>query len=198
MKEIFKVGGILFLVTVIAATSLAAVYSVTKPRILKSKAEEFKAGLTIVLPGADNKAIFPVEKDDQILYYKGFSTPDSSHLVGYAFLGHAAGYSSVIEVLVGVDTTGHVIGIKVLSQSETPGLGTKIQEVKYGETQNWVQKQFIGKAAQNSAVIKDGGEIEAITGATISSRAVARSVAQGYRRIFGTDLNSNNQNTILR
>jgi Na+-translocating ferredoxin:NAD+ oxidoreductase subunit G len=183
MKEIFKVGAILFITSVAAATSLAAVYSITKPRILKSKQEQFMASLTLALPGAEKDAILPVEKDGTVLFYKGYSSADTSKLVGYAFTGRSSGYSSVIETLIGVDSTGHVIGIRVLSQTETPGLGTKIQEVKYGETLTWVQKQFIGKMAAACKVDKDGGEIVSITGATISSRAVARSVSEGFNQI---------------
>jgi len=183
MKEILKVGGILFFTSVVAATSLAAVYSVTKPRILKSRQEQFKAGLAIVLPGAAQDAIFPVEKDNQVVFYKGFTSPDTAQFVGYAYSGRAAGYSSIIETLVGVDSTGKVIGIKVISQVETPGLGTKIAEVKYGENLSWVQKQFIGKGAATCKVNKDGGEINAITGATISSRAVAKGISEGYNKL---------------
>jgi electron transport complex protein RnfG len=125
-----------------------------------------------------------VEKDGKIIFYKGYSAPDTTKLIGYAFTGRSTGYSSVIETLVGVDSAGQVIGIRVLSQTETPGLGTKIQEVKYGEKLTWVQKQFIGKSAATTKVDKDGGEIVSITGATISSRAVAKSVSEGYRQIM--------------
>lgn len=184
MKEILKLGAILFMTSVVAATSLAAVYSITKPRILKSKEAEFIASLTLALPGADKDAILPVIKDGTVLFYKGYTSPDTLKLVGYAFTGRAFGYSSVIETMVGVDSTGRVIGIRVLSQMETPGLGTKIQEVKYGEKAAWVQKQFVGKMAAGCQVDKDGGEIDSITGATISSRATARSVSEGYHRIM--------------
>ena len=81
--------------------------------------------------------------------------------------------------MVGVDTTGKIIGLKVIAQTETPGLGTKIEEVKYGEKSPWFQDQFIKRTADGLAVDKDGGEIKSITGATISSRAVAVSIKNG-------------------
>ncbi len=81
----------------------------------------------------------------------------------------APGYSSIIELLVGVDNDGEIIGIKVLSQSETPGLGANIVKEEY-------LKQYIGKKQAEIKLNKDGGEIDAITGATITSRAVANNV----------------------
>jgi Na+-translocating ferredoxin:NAD+ oxidoreductase subunit G len=183
MKDILKVGIILFITSAVAATCLAAVYSVTKPRIIKTKQMEFTASLSLALPGADPDAIIPVEKDGKILFYKGFFSHDTSKLVGYAYTGRSSGYSGVIETLVGVDSAGQVIGIRILSQVETPGLGSRIQEKKYGDTLTWVQKQFIGKMAAACKVDRDGGEIVSITGATISSRAVAKSVSEGYNQI---------------
>jgi len=183
MKDMLKLGGILTLITVIAAVGLAAVYSITKPRIEEQERLALERALTIALPMADKRAIIPVKKDDQVLYYKGYASPDTSQLVGYAYVAYGPGYSSVIKTMVGVDTTGKILGMKVLSQVETPGLGTKIEEVKYGEKDPWFQRQFIGKSAAKLAVDKDGGEIKSITGATISSRALTNSVVAGYKQL---------------
>ena len=182
MKDIFKLGGILMVVTVIAASGLAGVYQVTQPRILEQKKKELQNALTLALPGAADDSIYPVEENGRVLYYKAYSAPDTTKLVGFAFITQGAGYSSVIETMVGVDTSGQIIGIKVMSQVETPGLGTKIEEIRYGESEPWFQQQFIGKSAERLAVDKDGGEISSITGATISSRATANSIVEGYRR----------------
>ncbi len=185
MNDIIRFGGILLLVSVIAAAGLAAVYQVTNPRILEQKKLELQNALGTAMQGADVNAIKEVAGEGGgILYYKGFVAPDTSELVGYAFIAAGIGYSSTIETMVGVDSTGKIIGIKILSQGETPGLGTKVQEVRYGEKEPWFQQQFLGRSVSKLAVDKDGGEIKSITGATISSRAVAKSIVAAYGNLF--------------
>jgi len=85
--------------------------------------------------------------------------------------------------MVGVDTTGTIKGIKIMQQVETPGLGTKVEEVRYGENFSWFQDQFLNHVAQGLAVDKDGGKIISVTGATISSRAVANSIKKGLSKL---------------
>ena len=184
MKDIIKLGSILMLITTIAATTLAAVYSVTKPLIDLRKQEELNAAKSIALPGVNLKAIDEVKIEKKVLYYTGYADTNKSNLVGYAFLAYGNGYSSTIESIVGVDSSGFIIGIKVLSQTETPGLGTKIEEIKYGDSLTWVQNKFIGKFCTNLSVDKDGGEIQSITGATISTRAVTNSIVAGYEDLL--------------
>ena len=170
-------------ITVVAATALAGIYSVTKPRIERQKQLVIENALTTALPSAPKEAIFPVERDGVILYYKGYTDTTQTTLLGYAFIAKGLGYSSVIETMVGVDTTGHIIGMKVLSQQETPGLGTRIEEIKYKEKDPWFLRQFMGMAADGLAVDKDGGDIQSITGATISSRALTKSVVAAFQRL---------------
>jgi electron transport complex protein RnfG len=81
----------------------------------------------------------------------------------------ATGYSSVISSLVGLDLDNKIIGIEVLSQQETAGLGANIAKESF-------LKQFIGKTKEELKIKKDGGQIDAITGATISSRAITDGV----------------------
>ncbi len=183
MKDIYKLGGLLMLITAIAATALAGIYNVTKPRIEEQKALALDRALTIALPGIPRDAIVAVENNDEVLYYKGYETPQQENLVGYAFVAYGPGYSSVIETMVGVDSTGSILGMKVLSQVETPGLGTKVEEIKYGEDTPWFTRQFINKRAAEVEVDKDGGDIQSITGATISSRALTRSVVAAYEKL---------------
>ncbi|HOH07613.1 MAG TPA: RnfABCDGE type electron transport complex subunit G [bacterium] len=183
MKEIVRFGLILMIVSVVAATALAAVYGVTNPRILAQKEAQLQAALAAALPGSDPASLKTVRENGEVLYYAAFAPGDTSKPMGYAFLARGAGYSSTIETIVGVDTLGHILGMKVLYQSETPGLGTKLQEVKYGDKEPWFPRQYLGKPAANVAVDKDGGEIRSITGATISSRAVTRAVNEGFARL---------------
>jgi Na+-translocating ferredoxin:NAD+ oxidoreductase subunit G len=191
MKEIVKLGGLLMLISVIAATALAGIYTVTKPKIEYQKQFALEQALMTALPGAAQDAVFPIEKDGRVLYYEGFKSADKTQLIGYAFIGQWPGYSSVIETMVGVDTTGNIIGLKVLDQKETPGLGTRTEEIKHGENDSWFQRQFLGKDAAALKVDKDGGEIQSITGATISSRAVTRSVVAAFQELKAQQSRSN-------
>jgi electron transport complex protein RnfG len=179
MSEQVRMAVMLLLVTVVAAAALAAVDIITKPRIEEQKRLALECALTIALPTADSSAIIPIMENDHVLYYKGYSSPDTSILVGYAFVAYGKGYSSTIETMVGVDTTGMVCGTKVLHQIETPGLGTKIEEIRYDEDKPWFQERLKNRRAEELVIDKDGGEINSITGATISSRAVTKSIAEG-------------------
>jgi Na+-translocating ferredoxin:NAD+ oxidoreductase subunit G len=183
MKDILKLGGLLMLITSIAATALAGIYSVTKPLIERQKQLVLENALTIALPALEKESIFPVEKAGEIVYYEGYTTSAKEELVGYAFVAKGPGYSSVIETMIGVDTTGNIIGMQVLSQQETPGLGTRVEEIKYGEKDAWFLKQFMGDSAEDVKVDKDGGDIQSITGATISSRALTKSVVVAFSKM---------------
>lgn len=182
MKDIIKLGGILFIVTAIAAAALAMVNSVTKEKIEAQKKQVVENALTIALPAADKDAIVKTTSDE-LEYYTGYKTPDKKDVVGYAIVAKGQGYSSEIQTMVGVDTSGTIIGLTVMQQVETPGLGTKIEEVRYGEEKPWFQVQFIGRTHENLAVEQDGGDIKAITGATISSRAVTNSIRDALKKL---------------
>jgi electron transport complex protein RnfG len=179
MKEVVKFGGILLFITGLAAGLLAYVDSLTKPKIEEQKKSEQETALGWVLPQAKEGVIVPCGPEGEALYYIGYARKETTDLVGYAFLAKGTGYSSDIETMVGVDTSGVITGIRILSQEETPGLGSRIIEVRPGEEEPWFQCQFRGKKANQVAVEKDRGEINSITGATISSRAVANSIREG-------------------
>jgi len=86
---------------------------------------------------------------------------------GKAVTAEAQGYSGPITVLVGIDHGSKISGIKIINQRETPGLGNKIVDLKF-------LKQFIGLSTNNSIEVKV--DIDAVTGATISSKAVCKAV----------------------
>ncbi|MBN1348600.1 RnfABCDGE type electron transport complex subunit G [candidate division KSB1 bacterium] len=186
MKDILKLGGILMLVTALAAAALALANHLTKDEIDKEERKAERISRSQALPDAAPFAIHPVKKDGKILYYKGYSKPDTTKLVGYAFIALGKGYSSVIKTMVGIDTTGKICGTKIISQKETPGLGTKIEEVKYGDKSEipWFQKRLKGKMANELVVDKDGGKIESVSGATISSRAVTNSIREAIEKML--------------
>jgi electron transport complex protein RnfG len=183
MKDVVKLGLILLLVTAIAGTALSIVNNITKPKIEGQKRLVTERALIAALPSANKNEIVPVYKGDSLKYYIGFKDTSKKEIAGYAFVAKGAGYSSTIETMVGVDTTGKIIGIKIMQQVETPGLGTKIEEVKHGQHSPWFQQQFIDKLATGVAVDKDNGKIVSVTGATISSRAVTNSISFGALKL---------------
>ena len=101
----------------------------------------------------------------------------TNQTVGYAVESFTSkGFSGTINIMVGFDIDGNIIGTSVLSHSETPGLGAKMTEPAF-------YTQFIGKnpASFRLAVRKDGGDVDAITASTITSRAYCDAVDRAYR-----------------
>lgn len=189
MKVIFRFGFILFIICLAAAGSLALVNLITKPKILAQMQLEEKASLKEVLPEADE--FQDVKKGEEVSYYKGYK---DKKLIGVAFKASRKGYSSIIETMAGMDLSGKITGIKIISQGETPGLGSRITEVadettladilqgkKKGakEQRPWFTEQFKGKNV--SSLDED---VQAITGATISSEAVIKSVKEQGLKIL--------------
>lgn len=180
MREILKMSGTLTLITVVAAGVLALVNNQTAPKIQAQRRLVIERALSVALPAAKDGIVVPQYEGDEVSYYRGYASKDTTKLVGYAFVAKGVGYSSTIETMVGIDTTGIIQGISILYQLETPGLGAKIEEIRYGENKPWFQRQFVGRKADKLAVDKDGGEIISVTGATISSRAVTNSIREGF------------------
>jgi electron transport complex protein RnfG len=102
-------------------------------------------------------------------------------LVGRAFTVVAPdGYSGKIEIMMGVDPEGTITGIEIVSHAETPGLGAKIEKEEKWPGKGSGPGGLVGKSlANNLKVKKDGGEIDQITGATISPRAIVKAVKKG-------------------
>ncbi len=177
MKEIFRLCFVLTVIAAVSAGVLAFVSQKTKEPIEKSLLEEKMSAVRSVLPPFDNepdKDTLVVREDDaEVIFYRGRT---DGKVVGAAFTVVAPnGYSGEIQIMVGVDTDGVVQGIEILQHLETPGLGAKIETPDFRE-------QFKGKSLKEPEqwdVIKDGGTFKQITGATISSRAVAHAVARG-------------------
>jgi electron transport complex protein RnfG len=157
MKEMIRYGFILALICIVAAGLLAAVNSLTKSRIITQVQAEEEASLKEVIPEAEY--FEPVKSEDEIIYYKALDK--TKKIIGAAFKAQGKGYSSTIETMVGMRQDGSIIAIKVLSQNDTPGLGARVVESSFTD-------QFRDK--------KDLSDIQAITGATISSKAVIDSV----------------------
>lgn len=197
MRDILRYGMILMVVAGLSAGSLALVYKATEGRRKQIVAQEKRDALLEVLPEA---SVFePVSKNQsEVQYYIGYKTEDKKVIAGYACIAEGKGYSSTIRTMVGFDPKGVITGLKVLSQQETPGLGARIEEVKTSRSlkdvllrredgrkeedseKPWFQSQFVGKKPEDLYVEK----LDAITGATITSKAVIDSVREKVKSVI--------------
>jgi len=166
MKEMLRYGFILALICFVASASLALINSLTKSRILAQGKVEEEASLKDVMAMAER--FEPVNSGSDIIYYKAYDK--DGKFLGTAFKAQGKGYSSTIETMVGMDKDGAITAIKILNQNETPGLGARVVEPEF-------TGQFKHKNWQTL------NEVNAITGATISSKAVTDSVKKKAEEI---------------
>ena len=178
---IVRLGVILMLIAGVAAGGLSLLNNQTAPIIAEYKAKQQAEARQEVCRSLGATSFEQVVTEDGFEYYNALN--DSGDVVGYVTLAYGKGYSSTIETIAGYDTNFSVSGLKITFQQETPGLGTKSVEVKKGESEPWFLRQFKEKDALNVAVKQDRGEIDAITGATITSRAISVSVRDAARKI---------------
>lgn len=162
---VLRITAILFVIASVVAAALAGVNQITKPIIERQNAEKTRVAISAVLAGGGESIPFSDETGTVKAVYKGEN--------GYAVQVAPQGFDGAIEMMVGIDLQGAVTRISVISQSETAGLGAVCAaETSAGEA---FRAQFSGVSG-SVAVAKDGGDIDAITGATITSRAVTRGV----------------------
>lgn len=180
MKDLARMVIVLTAICLVAALALSQVYAVTKGPIEKANRAEKLMAIKAVLPDYDNEPDKGEKKIGNRIYYPGTI---ANKPVGFAFEAVSPnGYSGEIKVLVGVLPDGSVNGLEILDHKETPGLGQKIEDEKW--TQKVIFKDPIKKTHRTLAntkwnVKKDGGEIDQISGATISPRAVVEAVKGG-------------------
>ncbi len=161
----------------VAGLALAAVYEVTKEPIAYQLKLEVIRSLTAVLPGMDidpDRDFVDLQRPEDG-HVKVFQAATGDKADGIAFQVRAPdGYSGNIFVMMGVLADGTLGGIEILNHAETPGLGSLIIEDSFKD-------QFKGRSLDdtNFKVKKDGGDIDQITGATISPRAVSGAVEKG-------------------
>jgi len=167
VSQLVKFGLILGVICLAATLVLAVTYEVTRPKIEEQLKKEEQNALRSIMPSADS---FSQKAKDEIEYFEALK---GKTVVGYCVRVIGSGYSGYIRMMAGVDLNGTIEGVAILEHSETPGLGAKINEIRRGESEPWFLKQFRGKSAGAIAVKKD---IDAITGATISSRAVTDAI----------------------
>ena len=164
-------------VCLVCSALLGVAYAVTKAPIEKAAQAKTEASLSQVLPAFDaiEESTVAVEGED-VHYYKALS---EGKVVGYAVEAGTIGFGGPLTLMVGVTPDGVVYNTSVLSHSETPGLGANL-------TTEGFMKQFSGMDASSPiAVRKDGGNVEAITSATITSRAVCGAINNAKNKLEG-------------
>ena len=169
----------LFVITIISGFSLGYINELTVGPIEKGKIERKVNALKLVLPAFDNNPVEDVQKiksdyaKDSVEVFPAF---ENNEFVGAAVIGSTEkGFSGLIKLMIGFKPDGTVQNIVVLEQKETPGLGTKMKDEKF-----LAQFRDINPSAFNLKVTKDGGEVDALTGATITSRAFGEAVQMAY------------------
>lgn len=150
----------LTIISMVAAGALAGVYMLTLSNIEAQKKAKQEAAKLAVLDG---------------------------HEDGVAIETSVDGFGGTIRLMVGFDADGNILGYEILEHQETPGLGSHIEHwFKHADKPN---QNIIGRKADGKfAVSKDGGEIDAITAATISSRAFLKAINQAYAEFKGGDV----------
>ena len=159
MKYILKLAIILLLITAVVAGLLGLVNMLTADKIAENTAKKANEAMQTVLPASS------YEKLD--ISAEGISEAYKAEQ-GYVIRLNAMGFGGAIDMMVGIDLSGAVTGISVISHGETASLGAECTRA------DW-QSQFVGTSG-NLQVSKDGGTIDALTGATVTSRAVTEAV----------------------
>lgn len=161
LKSIILTTSVLFIICAFVTAFLAGINDVTAPIIEEKNKENIALSCQQVLPEAD---IFEEIEN-------GFKALDNSRgLIGYVFITQAKGYGGDISVMTGIDKNGKISGVSILSMDETPGLGANAKNESF-------TKQYSKNTYQTGAALsKDGGNIDALTGATITSQAVTDAV----------------------
>lgn len=161
-------------ITIVAAAALGAVYMFTQNAIQEQQIAKQTAAISAVLP--EHERIADPETVNGLTVYKAYT---GDQFVGAAVETQADGFGGVIRLMVGFDADNHIVNYEVLEQQETPGLGTHI--VEWFKNADKPKQNILGREANGAfTVSKDGGDVDAITAATISSRAFLKAVNAAY------------------
>jgi electron transport complex protein RnfG len=215
MKNIIKPALVLAAVAFCSSLFLSYMKEITSPLIKQQEREKEQNALMMVLPGYETgePQIVKLDNGEEFKFWIGEKETDDGVLKGYAFLSVNYGYSGDIKSMVGVDENNIVLGISIVQQSETPGLGDRVNEKATSETiwgvilgksyggegvtEPWFQDQFKGidlnkkikivKQGTWTSDIKDDllsqNAVSAITGATITTKAITGSLKEGLIKL---------------
>ena len=174
IKEVIKPAAILFVICVAVSAALAGTNLLTADRIARAAAQKAEESRMVVLPEAE--AFQEKEGEDGTHYIGLTKEAPEGVVVGYVFETESKGYGGTVKVMTGINTEGNITGVIVLSHSETPGLGANAEK----ETFRDQYQQPVANLTGGIQVVKfqapAEGEIQAMTGATITSTAVTNAV----------------------
>jgi len=189
MNYYVKLGLVLLVITAIASGILAFLNGVTEPIIKANKLKAEIAARKDVLPDAVTFVADSVQVEAKVTtpdplaikeevstgasYFKFFQAlNEAEETVGYCFTASLYGYSGDVITMVGIGNDMKINKIKVISQTETPGLGANCIMQSF-------QDRFKALSSSELVVDKDGGNIQSLTGATITTRTIANSIKDG-------------------
>ncbi|MFO8129380.1 MAG: RnfABCDGE type electron transport complex subunit G [Bacteroidales bacterium] len=168
----------LFIITLVASMALGGIYTLTKEPIETAKKAAQEEAIRQVIPEFDalkESVVDPVDGSEPLVFNVGYKDGEK---IGTAVLSYSnQGYDpTTIKVMVGFRPDGSIYNTAVVQQKETPGLGTKMELPSFRD-------QFKGKdpGKFDLRVANDGGDVDAITAATISSRAFCAAVRRAYQ-----------------
>ena len=172
----------LTLISTAFALCLGVVYELTKEPIAQTQLNKKLNAISQVVPEFNNNPdtdmfMLSTPEGDSLEIYPALN---GENLVGYAVNSYTMnGFSGKFSIMVGFNPDGSIYDIMVLSHAETPGLGSKMAEPEFKD-------QFKGKnpATFSLNVKKEGGDIDAITAATISSKAFGDAINRAYKTLF--------------
>lgn len=172
----------LLLVTAFAATALGYVYDLTKDAIEEAKLKIQAEAIAKVLPTYERlDESYKVAAENGVDSLEFFPAFQGEHRVGVAIKTYTKnGFSGYISIMVGIDKDGNFSGYEILEHAETPGLGSKM-DVWFNNPEK-PNQNVIGKnpVTTDFQVSKDGGDIDAITASTITSRAFLDALNRAY------------------
>ena len=165
------IGLKLLLISALIAAIIAFVYAVTLEQYEKNVAEQKRLAMQAIF--ASETLTYVEEMPDGATSYTVYTVSENGAVVGYCVQLAASGFGGDVSLMVGYRADGSILGVQIVSHSETPGLGAKVEEEAH-------LSQYNGKSGE-LALDKDGGDVDAISGATISSRAVLEGVNEATK-----------------
>ena len=179
-ESLFRLTSSLVIVSCLSALLLSYVYTITKAPIERSKNQaELKAIESVIgndfdnNPYEDRREITTADGQAKLTFFPGKKQGKIKRFAIKTYSDEAFG--GRLEIIVGFTINGRIINYEVLSSKETPGLGTKVAESEFKD-----QFQGLSPKSESFKTNKDGGEIDAVTAATISSRAVIDAINRAY------------------
>ncbi|MEG1622889.1 MAG: RnfABCDGE type electron transport complex subunit G [Alistipes sp.] len=185
-STLFNMVTVLFCITLIASAGVGGVNMLTEEKIAQANAAAETEAVSMVLPDFEEVTTVEQTIDEMPIVVNTATAGDQ--VIGYAIKTMTKkGFSGEISLMVGFDPDGKVLNVQVLTQNETPGLGSKM-----ADEGNPLISSIKGKnpCEMKLSVTKDGGDVDALTAATISSRAYVDAIGrafQAYAQVAGKE-----------